>query len=92
MASTVGSTPIRLVEMALRWRAVLLAKVFVTVHMPAEAISSGTRLGCGVSISERPTSKLGISLMYSSNEVLGTSSSGSPSAKSSTLPPSEPMP
>ena len=36
--------------------AVLLSNVFVTVSSPAEAISSGTRLGCGVYISARPTS------------------------------------
>ena len=56
MSPTVGRTPIRLVEMACSRSAVLFASVFVTVHMPAAAISIGTRLGCGVSIKARPTS------------------------------------
>ena len=35
---------------------VLVSKVFVTVSIPALAISRGTRLGWGVPISARPTS------------------------------------
>ena len=41
---------------ASRAAAVLVSKVLVTVSIPADAISIGTRLGCGVNISERPTS------------------------------------
>src|SRR3954447_24182385 len=55
IASTVGSTGIRFSEIARSESSVLFSKVLVTTNMPAEAISSGTRLGCGVSISERPT-------------------------------------
>ena len=45
-------------EIALIAAAVLFSKLFVTVSIPAEAISIGTRLGCGVYISASPTSKL----------------------------------
>src|SRR5204863_245973 len=55
IASTVGSTGIRFPEIARSESPVLFSKVLVTTNMPAEAISSGTRLGWGVSISERPT-------------------------------------
>ena len=55
-ASRLGSTAIRLGEMAAIASGVLFSKLFVTVSMPAAAISIGTRLGCGVYISARPTS------------------------------------
>ena len=57
--SSVGFIPMRFGEMARSAASVLLAKVLVTVGRPAAAISSGTRLGCGVSISDSPTSKPG---------------------------------
>ena len=55
-ASTVGAAGIRFGEIAASAPAVLFSKEFVTVSIPAEAISIGTRLGCGVYISARPTS------------------------------------
>ena len=54
--SIVGSAAIRFADSASSAAAVLVSKVFVTVSSPAEAISIGTRLGCGVNISDRPTS------------------------------------
>ena len=43
-------------EIALIASAVLFSKLLVTVSIPAEAISIGTRLGWGVCISASPTS------------------------------------
>ena len=51
-----GSAQIRLREIAASAAAVLFSNVLVTVSRPADAISIGTRLGCGVYISARPTS------------------------------------
>ena len=51
-----GSAAIRLLEIAASASAVLFSNVLVTVTRPADAISIGTRLGCGVNISARPTS------------------------------------
>src|SRR3954452_13461775 len=56
IASTPGAAAIRLAEIACSFSSVLFSKVLVTVTSPADAISSGTRLGCGVYMSERPTS------------------------------------
>ena len=56
MLSIVGSAVIRLDEIAASASGVLFSKMLVTVSIPAEAISIGTRLGCGVYISARPTS------------------------------------
>jgi hypothetical protein len=50
----VGTHEIR--EIAAKAGAVLFSNVLVTVKSPADAISIGTRLGCGVYISARPTS------------------------------------
>ena len=47
---------IGLEEIAAIAAGVLFSKLLVTVSIPAEAISMGTRLGCGVYISARPTS------------------------------------
>ena len=54
--SIVGSAVSRFEEIALSASWVLFSKLFVTVSMPAEAISIGTRLGCGVYIKASPTS------------------------------------
>ena len=56
MSSTVGGAAIRFEETAASASEVLFSKVLVTVNIPAEAISIGTRLGCGVYISASPTS------------------------------------
>ena len=56
MPSTPGSAAIRLGDIAVSAAAVLFSKLFVTVSIPAAAISIGTRLGCGVYISASPTS------------------------------------
>jgi hypothetical protein len=55
MPPMVGSTGIRFSEIARSAGAVLFSNVLVTTNIPADAISSGTRLGCGVSMSESPT-------------------------------------
>ena len=56
-----GLTVTRLSEIADIASAVLVSKLFVTVTIPADAISIGTRLGWGVHIRERPTSCSGSS-------------------------------
>jgi hypothetical protein len=43
-------------EIALIASGVLFSNELVTVSIPADAISIGTRLGCGVYISASPTS------------------------------------
>ena len=56
MPSIVGLAPTRLGEMAASASALLFSNVVVTASMPARAISSGTRPGCGAGTGASPTS------------------------------------
>ena len=51
-----GSATSRLREIPANASAVLFSNELVTVSIPADAISIGTRLGCGVYMSASPTS------------------------------------
>ncbi len=81
-ASTPGSAASRFGEIAASASAVLFSNVFVTVSIPADAISIGTRLGCGVYMSASPTSCARSTPAYSPCAERGSSSRNAPPPRS----------